>query len=190
MRFEDFKIFKSIPTIKTERLTLRKLKKRDLDDIFEYASDPRVSRYLLWSPHASRRVSAAYLTRVLSLYKKGQFYDWAIVYSGKMIGICGFSSIDVLADCAEIGYVINADYWGQGIATEVARRVMDFGFNRLELQRIEARYIEGNEASASVMKKCGMSQIKTETRAISEDGEQGVIVTYGISAEEYFKNNS
>ena len=57
MHVKDFEIFKNIPTLKTERLILRKISKNDLDDIFEYSSDPEISRFLLWSAHENKRVT-------------------------------------------------------------------------------------------------------------------------------------
>jgi ribosomal-protein-alanine N-acetyltransferase len=74
-----------------------------------------------------------------------------------MIGTCGFTNIYPQHDSAEIGYVINPAYRGKGIAVEAAMRVIDFGFSELGLNRIEAKYIVGNDASRRVMEKLGMS---------------------------------
>ena len=74
-----------------------------------------------------------------------------------MIGTCGFTSFDCPHDAAEIGYVIHPSYWGMGIVPEAVRAVLQFGFERLRLHRIEARFIEGNVASLRVMQKVGMT---------------------------------
>jgi ribosomal-protein-alanine N-acetyltransferase len=88
----------------------------------------------------------------------GEFYDWAVVEreSGRMIGTCGFTRFDLPHNSAEIGYVLNPDFHGRGYGTEAAARVVRFGFERLRLHRIEARFIQGNEASLHVMEKLGM----------------------------------
>ena len=55
-----------------------------------------------------------------------------------------------------IGYVLNPSYWGNGYATEAAKKMVDFAFNVLGVNRVEARFLFGNEASLNVMKKIGM----------------------------------
>ena len=152
------KIFKRIPTLETDRFILRKIKVSDYLDMYEYSKLESVTKYLLWRCHPDERYTRDYLSYVQSQYRAGEFYDWAIIdkESSKMIGTCGFAKLDTENNCAEIGYVINPDYWRRGIATECVRKVIDFGFNELNLHRIEARYIVGNEVSRRVMEKCGM----------------------------------
>lgn len=151
--------FSHIPTLTTERLTLRRMSVRDADDMFEYAKRQDVTKYLLWYPHQSKRYTSDYLRYIGERYRLGEFYDWAVVEtaSGKMIGTCGFTRFDLPHDSAEIGYVLNPNFHHLGYATEAALRVLDFGFSELGLHRIEARFMEGNEASRHVMEKLGMT---------------------------------
>lgn len=153
------KIFSDIPTLKTERLTLRALRRTDSQDMHEYAADPSVTEFLLWSPHTSVSYTWEYLKYVENRYAVGDFYDWAVIESesGKMIGTCGFASIDTVNNSAQIGYVLNPAYHRQGIAVEAAKEVMRFGFDTLGLHRIEARFMQGNDASRKVMEKLGMT---------------------------------
>ena len=152
------RIFKDPPTLRTERLILRRMSRDDRNDMFEYASDPTVTRYLLWEPHTDRHYTARYLAYVQSRYRAGEFFDWAVIYapSGKMIGTCGFCAIDFNNAAGEVGYVLNPAFWHHGIAPEALCEVIRFGFKTLGLNRIEARYIVGNEASLRVMQKAGM----------------------------------
>ena len=152
------RLFKKIPTLTTDRLVLRRIAVSDYKDMYEYSRLPQVTKYLLWSEHPSEQYTYEYLQRINSAYKKGDFCDWAVTLSdsGKMIGTCGFTSFDYENDRAEVGYVLNPAYWGQGIATEAVMAVMEFGFKELGANRIEAHFIEGNNASLRVMEKCGM----------------------------------
>lgn len=152
-------IFSNIPTLKSERLTLRGMQVCDCFDMYDYARRPEVTRFLTWSPHPDVEYTKAYLGSLKSYYKLGSFYDWAIIWEeeNKMIGTCGFTSVNIPNNSAEIGYVINPDYRGRGIAAEAARTVMRFGFREMELNRIEARYMVGNDASKRVMEKLGMT---------------------------------
>lgn len=175
-------IFKDIPTLTTERLTLRKILKSDLYDVHDYAKDPMVTKYLLWNPHPNLDTTRQYLKTVTSYYKSGKFYDWGIVSreDGRMIGTCGFSNIDFDNNSAEIGYVLNSRYWGRGIATEAVRRVIDFGFNSLGFHRLEARYMLENEKSRRILEKCGMTPDGVLRDAVKKNGEYISIEVYSI----------
>jgi ribosomal-protein-alanine N-acetyltransferase len=152
------KIFSRIPVIETARLRLRCLCQGDSSDMYRYACREDVTRYLLWDPHSSPEYTGRYLSMIQAQYRAGEFYDWAIEYIADrvMIGTCGFTSFDIENNRAEIGYVLNPDYWGKGIAPEAVSAVLDYGFRTLSINRIEARYMIGNDRSRRVMEKCGM----------------------------------
>lgn len=151
--------FRDPPELTTPRLLLRRLKKSDYRDMYEYACNPDVTRFLTWKPHPNPTWTMRYLAYVATRYRAGEFYDWAIILreNQKMIGTCGFTSFSYDHNSAEIGYVLNPSYWGRGIALEAVRAVMDVGFRVLNLHRIEAKFILGNEQSRRVMEKAGMT---------------------------------
>ncbi len=151
--------FRDLPELTTPRLILRRLKKTDYQDMYEYARDPLVTKFLTWHIHPSENYTLRYIVYVLPKYRSGEFRDWAVICkeNNKMIGTCGFTSLDFSHNSGEIGYVLNRDYWGQGLAPEAIKAVMNVGFNDFNLHRIEAKYIEGNERSRRVMEKCGMT---------------------------------
>ena len=160
MRKESiFVTFSNMPVLETERLVLRRMRPSDAEDMYDYASRADVTEYLLWSPHPSVRYTADYLKYIKSRYALGDFYDWAVIekISGRMIGTCGFTRFDLPHNCGEIGYVLNPDFHGKGYATEAARRVIEFGFSELGLHRIEAKFMQGNDASLHVMERLGMT---------------------------------
>ncbi len=153
------KIFSNIPTINTERIILRRISIDDIDDMYEYSSDGNVTKYLTWSPHPDKEYTHEYINYLQSRYRTGDFYDWGIILrsENKMIGTCGFTRFDYVNNSAEIGYVLNSAYHGKGIAAEASAKVVEFGFKRLGLNRIECKYIIGNDASRRVMEKNGMT---------------------------------
>ncbi len=149
---------KRVPLLETPRLILRKVKKSDAQDMYEYFSDADVSRYLTWDIHESLKYTKKYLKYLVGQYKTGEYLDWAIVLkdSGKVIGTVGYTALGLQHAKCEIGYVLNKNYWGMGFATEAVCKVLDYSFNEIEFNRVEARVIEGNTASASVLEKCGL----------------------------------
>lgn len=154
-----FKIFSNMPTLYTERLSLRVMHPIDAEDMFDYAKRPEVTKYLLWREHEDIYFTLDYLNYINRRYALGDFYDWAIIEreSRRMIGTCGFTKIDVPNNSAEIGYVLNPDFHRRGFGSEAVKRVLKFGFEELGLNRIEARFMQGNEASLALMKSVGMT---------------------------------
>ena len=67
--------FRDPPQITTPRLILRKLKKSDYRDMYEYACDPAVTEYLTWQPHANPMWTMRYLAYVATRYRTGEFFD-------------------------------------------------------------------------------------------------------------------
>ena len=184
-----YKIFSNIPTLKTERLTLRAMHPIDAEDMYDYARREDVTEFLLWSPHPDVRYTKQYLSYIQNRYTLGDFYDWAVIdrESRRMIGTCGFTAIDTVNNSAEIGYVLNPDFKGRGYATEVARRVMEFGFEELGLHRIEARFMEGNLASKRVMEKLGMTFEGYRRDAVYVKGSYRTVGYCAITEEELQK---
>lgn len=180
-------IFRNPPVLFTERLYLRKMERFDSEDMFEYASLPQTTEYLLWEPHPDINYTRKYLTLVQNKYKCCEFFDWAICLKDtkKMIGTCGFTRIDERNLTGEIGYVINPRHSGNGYATEAARRVLKFGFEELELRRLEARFMTQNAASEKVMQKLGMKKDGILRDAILKNGNEISVGIYSVLSNEF-----
>jgi len=187
MKKKNLKIFKNIPTLKTKRLTLRKMEYEDLGDVYEYTSDPKVSEFLMWYPHKTIEYTKSYLKYILKLYKKGKFYDFGIEFNNKIIGTVGFSSISVRDSGAQIGYVLNSRFWGQGIASEAVEEILRFGFFTLSLERIEAFFLPKNERSRKVLIKSGLKSDEKRSKRMLIKGEHYDVECFSITKEEYLK---
>ncbi len=174
-----YRTFSHLPELHTDRLILRKMLVSDAADMFEYARREDVTRYLTWNPHPDRLYTREYLEYIGGRYSAGMFYDWAIEYEPdrKMIGTCGFTAFNCTHDSAEVGYVLNPAYWGKGIASEALARVLRFGFEKLHLHRIEAKFMNGNERSRRVMEKAGMTFEGYQRDAMRV---KGLYVTVGV----------
>jgi [ribosomal protein S5]-alanine N-acetyltransferase len=151
-------VLKDLPTLETERLILRKMVLNDAEAVFAYASNSEVSRYTLWETHRSIEDSRAFLEFATQKYENGGEPDWGIVYRGNgcLVGACGLVNWEAEHARAEVGFVLSREYWGRGLMSEAVRAILRFGFERMNLNRIEARCIAQNAASARVMEKAGM----------------------------------
>ena len=147
--------FSDLPAIETERLLLRKLEMEDAEDIFEWVSDPQVTAYLFWRTHQSIEDSRDFIDWVTA----GDFACWGVVLTenGKVIGNCFLHNVNFEHKRAEIAFNIARKHWNRGYATETARAIIKFGFERWHLNRIEGTCMVGNRTSARVMEKAGMT---------------------------------
>ena len=176
------KLFSDLPVITTDRLILRKIVPEDLYDMYEYACEPEVSRFLLWSPHLNIAETRGHIEYLQKMYRKSCCTDWGVALksSNKLIGTCGFAAIDTHNNRAEIGYVLSGKYRGHGYMREAVRTVMDIGFNRLGVNRIEARILEGNTASEKLAESVGMTREGTLRKALFIKGVYQRIICRNI----------
>jgi ribosomal-protein-alanine N-acetyltransferase len=151
-------LFSQSPILETDRLILRELTMEDAEEYFEFASDPQVSVSTLWDRHKSMEDTQEYLQKVLDKYQARQAYRWGIVHkhSNKLIGRTGLISWDIAHSKAEIGFALSSQHWNMGIITEATSEVIKYGFNTLDINRIEGRCNYNNVGSARVMEKLGM----------------------------------
>jgi [ribosomal protein S5]-alanine N-acetyltransferase len=129
---------------------LRPLVQTDLDDLVKIYSCRDVMRYRLFSQPTSRKQTQEMLESYVSHWQQHGFGRWAIIYKAKqeLIGHCGLEYLASL-DQVEINYLLAKEYWGQGLATESAIRLLRYGFETLQLQRLVALAKPGNLASSA-----------------------------------------
>ena len=85
--------------------------------------------------------------------------------------------------------MLNPDFWGRGFAFEAAARVLEFGFEELLLQRIEARFMQGNEASLNVMKKLGMTFEGYHRDSVYAKGKYRTVGYCAVTREEFLSDS-
>jgi len=141
----------STPVLETERLVLRAPRFEDAKAVVTLANDRRVAENTARIPHPYRQADAdEWITGVTAGACKETFL---ITLDGAAIGACGLDMRD--APTPELGYWLGAQYWGHGFATEAARAVIDYAFEHLEHDALQAGARVSNPASRRVLEKCG-----------------------------------
>lgn len=143
--------------IETERLRLRKWRKEDVNDLYEYACDAEVGPMAGWKPHESIEESA----QIIELFIRQK--EWAIELkeNHKVIGSIGFHQPKIKKDRSlELGYVLSKNYWGQGLMSEAVKQVCTFAFERLHQEALFICCFDDNVRSARVAEKCGFQYYK------------------------------
>ena len=119
-------------------------------------------------------------------YGKEDTYQWMIVPKEMNVPIGSISVVEQNADIgkAEIGYCIGKAWWHQGMMTEALQAVMDFLFDEVGMNRLEARHDPRNPHSGAVMRKCGMKYEGTTRQA--DRNNQGICDAsiYGLLKDE------
>lgn len=184
-------IFSNLPTLTTERLILRKITIEDIDDMYAYASNDEVSKYLTWETHRNITDTKDYIKLILNNYKNNKIAPWGIEHkeTKKMIGSIDFVNWFPNDKVAEIGYVLSQDYWGKGLMTEAARELIAFGFEKMDLIRIQARCFTKNFGSERIMQKTGMTLEGIMRKAMFTKGAHQDIKLYSILKEEFTSSN-
>lgn len=134
----------------TKRLILRPFREEDDKDVFAYAKDDETTRYLTWPAHRDVAESA-WAIRTFFL-KPGV---WAICKAEDEVCI-GCIELRMGNDPVDFGYVLHKDQWNRGYMTEALEAVLEEAFRHLCLKKVTGAHEQGNNASASVMRKCGM----------------------------------
>ena len=162
--------------LETDRLVLRQFIVTDATAMYKnWASDPEVTKFLTWPPHADVDASRTTLEEWVKSYEQKDYYQWAIVPKNnddEPIGSISVVGKNDDVDMVHIGYCIGKNWWHQGIMTEALQAVMDFFFDAVGANRIESRHDPNNPHSGMVMKKCGMKY--EGTMRSSDRNNQGI----------------
>jgi [ribosomal protein S5]-alanine N-acetyltransferase len=149
------------PILRSARLILRAFKLNDASVVQRLAGDFAIADTTSTIPHPYPDGAAEdWISTHESVWMMDRAFHWAIVTlaASTCIGAVSLSHIDRDDNHAEIGYWIGKPYWGKGYCTEAARRVVEFAFEEMNLNRIYAYHFTRNPASGRVMQKIGMRQ--------------------------------
>lgn len=143
--------------LETERLWLCPFQDDDFEDLFALFSDPEVMRFATAGVR-DRAQTRDRLDRIIAHWKKYGFGIWALILreSGCFVGSCGFGYLHGLPDVA-LAYRLARPFWGLGLATEAARRVLRYAFEDVRLPRVIAVARPDNLASLAVMRKLDLT---------------------------------
>jgi len=144
----------------TRNLHLRPSNPTDAEGMFAMLSDPHSMKY--WSDKPVKDLGAAVevLNKDLESDAQGKSMCWAVTFPGKdkMIGKCILFQFDHANHRAEIGYILNRQYWRQGLMQQALEAVIDFAFDTLKLHRIEADVDTQNTGSLGILEKLGFKR--------------------------------
>lgn len=140
--------------IKTERLLLRPLTAADAKDVFEWVSDERVARYMVYTTYTDMEQVKKWLAFVCQ-DTSAYYFGFERISDGKLIG-SGDIGPDEKPGCWGLGFNLRYDCWGMGYATEAAKAMINYARENFGATKFASSHCEPNPASGNVMKKCGL----------------------------------
>lgn len=147
--------FTPFPILTTERLTLRQLVINDEQEIFTLRSDSEINKYLDRQIANTIDDARNFIIKVNENINNNVPLYWAITFSDKniLVGTICLFSFSYENDKCEIGYELLTNYQGQGIMKEAVEKVIDYAFNTIKVQKIEAIFHRDNQSSIKLLEK-------------------------------------
>lgn len=148
------------PQIETKILILKELSVRDCNDLFEIFSDEEVLKYYDIEPLKTLEEANNLIQLLGRRFKNKKGIRWGIHLkdTGKLIGTCGYQSLNIESLRTDIGYEMSKAFWGQGLMKESLQAIIDFGFNTMSLNRIQALVEPNNKSSINLLNRIGFSE--------------------------------
>lgn len=151
-------LFDKFPYLESDELILKKIEEKDSDDLFEILTNEKVFKYRPGNPLKN----LAAVKNVIGHYERdfnkhktiflGIYYKKA---NNKLIGITEMFEFDEKASRLELGYTVNEEYWGKGIATNATKLMLEFLFHVIDVNSIQATLMPVNIKSKNVLERCG-----------------------------------
>jgi len=189
MKKKDFtnRYFDQFPELETERLRLIEIKPQHAKDILRHFSEEAVTQYLDVARMQALEEAERLIDFLATRLKQERGIRWGITQQGEdqVIGSCGYNTWIKRKFQAELGYDLSKAYWRQGIATEAVKKVLQFGFTKMELQKIEALILPENIASEQFIKSLGFRWEGTVREFQISTGQYATMKVFSLKKHEW-----
>jgi ribosomal-protein-alanine N-acetyltransferase len=174
--------------IETERLVLRKFQYTDDEDMLKYwVSDPEIQSMYAEPVYTTKQDVKELLDKYIIAYEKDNFYRWAIILkeTDECIGQIAYFLVDGNNHFAEIEYCIGVNFQRKGLATEATLAVIQYGFDKINLHKVQICHKSTNIPSRKVIEKCGFVYEGTLRDFFYVDGQYVDRLYYSILKDEF-----
>ena len=150
--------------IETSRLIMREFCLNDIDAVYEFSTNPEVTRYTGDADAVKTKEDAKKIITDIwqAEYQKYGYARYALIHKAdeKLIGFCGMKYEPEIKE-PDIGYRMLPKYWGKGLGTEAAKASLKYAKNVLKLNRIIGDAVVENIGSNRILQNLGFDQIGT-----------------------------
>lgn len=165
-----------------QRVVLRELTETDASDVFAYASEREVTRFLSWGPSKTLEESRSYIRRCRSEQEAGTSLTLGTELKAerRIIGAVSLFNLLYEHSVGELGFILNRRFWGQGLSLEMIGLILHYGFTVMRLERIESWVPLDNVRSWRILERIGMVREGILRRHRLYRGEPKDRVVYGL----------
>ena len=175
-------------TITTDRLILRRFEYSDDDSMLRnWIADEKIQSMYSEPVYSTKEEVKELLDKYIGSYERPDYYRWAVIEkaSGECIGQIAYFLVDSKNHFAEIEYCIGAEFQCRGYATEATKAVIAFGFDRINLHKVQICTKTINKPSRRVIEKCDFTYEGTLRDYFFMNGEYVGRHYFSILREEY-----
>lgn len=175
-------------TIETERLVLRRFRYTDDDAMLKYwVADEKIQSLYSEPVYSTKDEVKGLLDKYIGSYEREDYYRWAITEKGsdECIGQIAFFLVDNKNHFAEIEYCVGSSFQCKGYATEATRALIAYGFEKMNLHKVQICTKTINVPSKRVIEKCGFTYEGTLRDYFCMDGVYVGRLYFSILREEY-----
>ena len=174
--------------IETEKLILRRFEHTDDEAMLKYwIADEKIQSLYSEPVYTTKEAVKELLDKYISSYEKDDYYRWAIIEktTGECIGQIAYFLVDSKNHFAEIEYCIGSEFQCNGFATEATKAVIAYGFDKMNLHKVQICTKTINLPSKRVIEKCGFTYEGTLRDYFYLNGEYVGRLYFSILREEY-----
>ena len=178
----------STDTITTDRLVLRRFEySDDVSMLRNWIADEKIQTMYSEPVYSTKEEVKELLDKYIGSYERPDYYRWAVIEkeSGECIGQIAYFLVDSKNHFAEIEYCIGAEFQCKGYATEATQTVIAFGFDKINLHKVQICTKTINIPSRRVIEKCGFTYEGTLRDYFYMNGEYVGRHYFSILREEY-----
>ena len=175
-------------TIETERLILRRFEYTDDNAMLKnWVADEKIQSLYSEPVYSTKDAVRELLDKYIGSYEKNDYYRWAVIEkkSGECIGQIAYFLVDSKNHFAEIEYCIGSDFQCKGFATEAAKAIIAYGFDKINLHKVQICTKTINKPSKRVIEKCGFTYEGTLRDYFYMGGEYVGRLYFSILRNEY-----
>jgi ribosomal-protein-alanine N-acetyltransferase len=176
-----------VPVLTTENLILRAIDEKDLAGLFAIFSSEPVMKFMDVERFTNISEAAQMVTFFREKLSIGEGIRWAICLkdNDQLIGTCGFHHISPTHYKCEIGYDLLPDFWGKGIMTNALHAILQFGFEQMNFNRIEAIVDPINTKSYALLDRLGFQREGLHRQSFFEKGRFVDVYIYSMLQGDY-----
>lgn len=177
----------AFPVLETERLILRALVESDIDELFEIFSSEEVMKYYGMYPFKSQEELLKVIKSFSTGFDEERVIRWGLQRkdNGKIIGTCGYHCWDKKNFRAEIGYELSKSVWHKGYMTEAIDTILAYGFESMQLNRIEGIVYPENHASQHALTRMGFKKEGLLREYMCFRGKMTDLLMFSLLKREY-----